>query len=109
MLLTLSMGDVCSGAKADVVLEAQGSEIVRAPQCRREAYISAKCNVKLHPVIGEQTAEKSDFITRSQAYKQLDTSWMTFVYTKASVSFSVWSTVQKMVVPYLCSTSYVQW
>ena len=74
MMVTLSLGDVCSGAKADVALEAQGSEIVCAPHCCREAYTSAKHTVKLCPVIGEQTAEKSDFITRYQACKQLGTS-----------------------------------
>lgn len=69
MMLTLAIRKVCSGAKADVALEAQGSEIVHGPHCLREAYASAKHNVKLHPVIGEQTAEKSDFITGSQSYK----------------------------------------
>lgn len=74
MMLTLSTGDVYSGAKADVALEAQGSEIVCAPHCHGGAYTSAKRNVNLHPVTAEQTAEKSDFISGSQAYKQLDTS-----------------------------------
>lgn len=61
MVLTLSTGNVCSGAKADVALEGQGSEVVHVSHRHREAYASAKCNIKLHPVIGEQTAERSDY------------------------------------------------
>lgn len=73
-MLTLSTGNVYSGAKADVALEAQGSEVDCAPHCHGGAYTLAKSNVNLHPAIAEQTAEKSDFITGSQAYKQLYTS-----------------------------------
>lgn len=36
LMLTLSMEDICSGAKADLGLEAQGSEIVCAPHCQKK-------------------------------------------------------------------------
>lgn len=70
----LSMGNDCSGAKDHLILEANGSEIVCALYCCRKAYTSAKHNIKLQPILRKYTAEKSDFSTRSQAYKQLDTS-----------------------------------
>lgn len=57
------MGNGCSGAKEDLMLEDKGCEIVCAVYCCRKAYTSAKHNVKLHPTLREYTAEKSDFMT----------------------------------------------
>lgn len=73
-MLTLSTGSDSSGAKDYLMLEAKCSEIVCAFYCCRKAYTSAKHSVKLQPILREYTAEKRDFSTRSQAYKQLDTS-----------------------------------
>lgn len=67
--------------------EGKGSEIVCALYCCRKSYISVKHNVKLQPTHREYTAEKSGFSTRSHAYKQLDTSSVTFICIRVSVSF----------------------
>lgn len=64
MMLTLSTGHISSGATANVASEAQGSEILRAPHCHGGAHTSAKRNLKLHLVLGELTAERSELITR---------------------------------------------
>lgn len=68
------MSNDCSEVKEHLLLEAKGSEIVCALYCCRIAYTSAKHTVKLHLTLRGCTAEQSDFSTRSQAYKQLDTS-----------------------------------